>query len=59
MPVIMAALGHKTEKMAAYYIRLAKQPILADQAADIMDSVFERRNAAKVAKRRAAIKQVG
>lgn len=58
VPQIMAALGHKTEKMAVYYVRLAQQKTLADQAADIMDGAFARRGAAKVAARRAQIRQV-
>jgi integrase len=56
--VIMACLGHKTEKMACYYIRLANQKTLAEQGADIMDAVFEREDAEKAARARAAIKRV-
>lgn len=54
VPVIMACLGHKTEKMALYYVRLAQQATLAEQGADIMDAYFEKRAAA----RRAAIRPV-
>ena len=61
VPQIMAALGHKTPKMALYYCRLANQKLLADQAADILDIAFgeraERRQA-KVAGRRASMKMV-
>jgi integrase len=61
VPQIMAALGHKTPKMALYYCRLANQKLLADQAADILDIAFgeraERRQA-KVATRRASMKIV-
>jgi integrase len=61
VPQIMAALGHKTPKMALYYCRLANQKLLADQAADILDIAFgeraERRQA-KVAGRRASMKVV-
>jgi integrase len=61
VPQIMAALGHKTPKMALYYCRLANQKLLADQAADILDIAFgeraERRQA-KIAKRRADIKVI-
>jgi integrase len=61
VPQIMAALGHKTPKMALYYCRLANQKLLADQAADILDIAFgeraERRQA-KVAIRRASMKVV-
>jgi integrase len=61
VPQIMAALGHKTPKMALYYCRLANQKLLADQAADILDIAFgertERRQA-KAAKRRASMKVV-
>jgi integrase len=56
--VIMACLGHKTPKMALYYIRLANQAKLADQGADIMDAVFERRHSAKIAGNRAQIRPV-
>lgn len=56
VPQIMAALGHKTPKMALYYCRLANQRLLNDQAAEIIDAVFEKREAAKVAKRRAQIR---
>lgn len=61
VPQIMAALGHRTPKMALYYCRLANQKLLADQAADILDIAFgERgdRRQAKVAQRRAGIKVV-
>jgi integrase len=61
VPQIMAALGHKTPKMALYYCRLANQKLLADQAADILDIAFAGREAgrqAKVAKRRASLKLV-
>lgn len=37
VPQIMAALGHKTERMALYYIRLANKALLNDQAAEIID----------------------
>lgn len=61
VPQIMAALGHKTPKMALYYCRLANQKLLADQAADILDIAFgeraERRQA-KVTKRRVGMKVV-
>jgi integrase len=61
VPQIMAALGHKTPKMALYYCRLANQKLLAEQAADILDLAFARRaegRAARVDKRRASIKAV-
>jgi integrase len=61
VPQIMAALGHKTPKMALYYCRLANQKKLAEQAADILDLAFgerRERRAARVAKRRASIKVV-
>jgi integrase len=61
VPQIMAALGHKTPKMALYYCRLADQTRLADQAADILDLAFADRGdrrAAKVAKRRSGLKVV-
>ena len=54
----MACLGHKTPKMALYYSRLANQGTLADQGADIMDAVFERRHSAKIAGNRAQIRPV-
>jgi integrase len=43
VPQIMAALGHKTPKMALYYCRLANQKLLAEQAADILDLAFAKR----------------
>jgi integrase len=43
VPQIMAALGHRTPKMALYYCRLANQKLLADQAADILDLAFAKR----------------
>jgi integrase len=61
VPQIMAALGHKTPKMALYYCRLADQSRLADQAADILDLAFgarEGRRQARVAKRRSTLKLV-
>jgi integrase len=59
VPQIMAALGHKTPKMALYYCRLANQKKLADQAADILDIAFAGRGDARqaqVARRRAGLK---
>jgi integrase len=56
--VIMACLGHKTEKMAHYYIRLANQKTLAEQGADIMDAVFEREDNERARRARAQIKRV-
>jgi integrase len=61
VPQIMAALGHKTPKMALYYCRLANQKLLADQAADILDIAFgerDERRQAKVSARRASFKAV-
>jgi integrase len=61
VPQIMAALGHKTPKLALYYCRLANQKKLNEQAAEIIDMVFERKAAAKAAKvavRRAQIRPV-
>jgi hypothetical protein len=61
VPQIMAALGHKTPKMALYYCRLANQKLLADQAADILDIAFGARGdrrAAKVAAARGQIRRV-
>lgn len=59
--MIMAALGHTTPKLALYYCRLANQRLLNEQAAAIIDDVFEREaadKAAKVAARRAQIRRV-
>lgn len=61
VPQIMAALGHKTPKMALYYCRLANQKLLADQAADILDLAFAKRDdasARRVAARRKGLKVV-
>jgi hypothetical protein len=61
VPQIIAALGHRTPKMALYYCRLANQKPIADQAADIPDIAFgeraERRQS-KVALHRARFKIV-
>ena len=57
----MAALGHKSPKLALYYTRLADQAKLSDQASEIVNMVFNRRAAAKDAKakaRRAQIREV-
>ena len=37
VPQIMAALGHKTPKMALYYCRLANQKLWAEQESEILD----------------------
>jgi integrase len=61
VPQIMAALGHKTPKMALYYCRLANQKLLAEQAADILDLGFAKRaegREGRVAARRNQIKRV-
>jgi integrase len=61
VPMIMAALGHTTPKLALYYCRLAQQKTLNEQAVAIMDEVFERKDAereATIAARRARIKRV-
>jgi integrase len=61
VPMIMAALGHTTPKLALYYCRLAQQKMLNDQAVAIMDEVFERKDAereAGIAARRGQIKRV-
>ena len=58
---IQAQLGHKSPKLALYYCRLANQALLCDQAAEILNKVFNRRAAAKEAKakaRRALIREV-
>jgi integrase len=61
VPQIMAALGHKTPKMALYYCRLANQNKLADQAADILDLAFagrEEGRQARIVKRRNGLKLI-
>lgn len=61
VPQIMAALGHKTPKMALHYFRLANQKKLADQSADILDLAFAGREVSRqnrAAKRRAGLKVV-
>jgi integrase len=55
---IMACLGHKTEKMALYYTRLALQGELADQGAAIMDRAFAEQQARRKAEARNQIKLV-
>ena len=59
--MIMAALGHKSPKLALHYTRLADQAKLSDQASEIVNMVFNRRAAAKDAKaksRRAQIREI-
>jgi integrase len=61
VPMIMAALGHTTPKLALYYCRLAQQRTLNDQAVAIMDQVFDRQDAerqAAVEARRGQIRRV-
>jgi integrase len=61
VPQIMAALGHKTPKLALYYCRLANQRQLSDQASEIVDMVFDREakdKEVKVKARRARIREV-
>jgi site-specific recombinase XerD len=61
VPQIMAALGHKTPKMALYYCRLANQKLLAEQAADILDLAFAKRaegREGRIAARRNQIRRV-
>jgi integrase len=58
VPQIMAALGHKTPKMALYYCRLANQKLLADQVTELLDAADEKHDGVKVAKRRSGIKIV-
>jgi integrase len=58
VPQIMAALGHRSPKLALYYCRLANQKKLSDQSAEILDMVFEAKAAAKVKTRRAQIREV-
>ena len=61
VPMIMAALGHKSPKLALYYTRLADQAKLSDQASEIVNMVFNRRAKDKDAKakaRRALIREV-
>ena len=50
VPQIMAALGHKTPKMALYYCRLANQKLLAEQASEILDLAFAKRGSEREAK---------
>jgi integrase len=54
VPLIRAQLGHQTDQMASYYVRLANQRMLADQAADLLDQAF----ADQAKQRRAAIRRV-
>jgi integrase len=54
IPLIRAQLGHQTDQMASYYVRLANQRALADQAADLLDQAF----ADQAKARRAAIRRV-
>lgn len=58
VPQIMAALGHRTPKMALYYARLANQRLLSDQAAQIIDLAFGKAMAERTARRRAKLRAV-
>jgi integrase len=55
VPQIMAALGHKTPKMALYYCRLANQKLLAEQASEILDLAFAKRGEQREAKATAEV----
>lgn len=55
---IMAVLGHKTEKMALFYVAQAKQDELNESAVDMWDALLERKAAMRAAQRRDRIRAV-
>lgn len=58
VPEIMAVLGHKTPKMALYYIEQVTQQDMNENAVGKWDAAIEKRTAKKVANRRAALAAV-
>jgi integrase len=59
VPEIMAVLGHKTPKMALFYIQQVQQQDMNENAVAKWDAAIEQRNARKVAARRATLVVVG
>ena len=55
---IMAVLGHKTEKMALFYVAQAKQDELNESAVDMWDALLEKKTAMRAAQRRDRIRAV-
>jgi integrase len=55
VPEIMAVLGHKTPKMALYYIEQVQQEDMNQNAVDKWNIAIEKRQAKKVARKRSVI----
>ncbi|MCK1653848.1 hypothetical protein IVA88_20735 [Bradyrhizobium sp. 149] len=59
VPEIMAVLGHKTPKMALFYVQQAQQETMNENAVGKWDAEIEKRAAKRVASKRAALVVVG
>jgi integrase len=55
VPEIMAVLGHKTPKMALFYVQQVQQEDMNENAVAKWDAAIEKRTARKVAGKRAAL----
>jgi len=55
VPEIMAVLGHKTPKMALFYVQQVQQEDMNENAVAKWDAAIEKRAARKVASKRAAL----
>jgi integrase len=55
VPEIMAVLGHKTPKMALFYVQQVQQEDMNENAVAKWDAAIEKRTAKKVASKRAAL----
>jgi integrase len=55
VPEIMAVLGHKTPKMALFYVQQAQQEDMNENAVAKWDAAIEKRTVKKVASKRAAL----
>jgi integrase len=59
VPEIMAVLGHKTPKMALFYVQQVQQEDMNENAVAKWDVAIEKRAARKLARKRAALVVVG
>ena len=55
VPEIVAVLGHKTSKMALFYVQQVQQEGMNENAVAKWDAAIEKRAARKVASKRAAL----
>lgn len=58
VPEIMAVLGHKSPKMAMFYVKQASKITLGETATAKLDAYLEKKQTARTAERRAEIKVV-